>query len=318
MAALLSGTVGTRAWAQDAAAAEALFQQGRAAVEQGDYVTACAKFHESNRLDPALGTVLNIADCEEHQGKLATAWTYFEEVAQRAGPGDDRAALAKERAQRLLPRLPRLTVRLSTASDAVRVSRDGVELGRASWGVALPVDPGRHRLVVSVPGHQASSVELELAEGEQREVRLEPGPRLARAKTPAPQAEPSTRSTWGWVAGGVGVAGLAVGGVAGALVLGKKSIADDHCPASRCDATGYDAVEAGRTLAVISTTGFVVGALGVVSGAYLLLSGESPPSAAARRLGPPRAAAPRWAAPRLGVVGGATPLGGSVMVFGKF
>src|SRR5687768_2981870 len=50
---------------RDAAAAEALFRQGRQAADAGDHAKACEKFKESNRLDPALGTVFNIADCEE-------------------------------------------------------------------------------------------------------------------------------------------------------------------------------------------------------------------------------------------------------------
>ncbi|MFO0567610.1 MAG: hypothetical protein U0263_18270 [Polyangiaceae bacterium] len=55
---------------RDATAAEALFNAGRDAVKAGDYPTACAKFRESNRLDPAPGTVLNLADCEEHLGHV--------------------------------------------------------------------------------------------------------------------------------------------------------------------------------------------------------------------------------------------------------
>src|SRR5262245_31877335 len=58
-------------------AAEALFEEGRSALAAGDLDLACARFRESNRLDPAVGTVLNLADCEEKRGKLATAWTLF-------------------------------------------------------------------------------------------------------------------------------------------------------------------------------------------------------------------------------------------------
>ena len=80
--------------------------------------------------------------------------------------------------------------------------------------------------------------------------------------------------------GGVGVAGLAVGSVAGILTLGHKSTVNDNCNADtkQCNAAGYDAAQSGKTLGLVTTTGLVVGAVGVGIGAYLLLSngkGES-------------------------------------------
>jgi hypothetical protein len=58
--------------ANDSATAEALFAAGREAIRRGDYQAACPMFAESNRLDPAVGTVLNLAICEEHLGQLAS------------------------------------------------------------------------------------------------------------------------------------------------------------------------------------------------------------------------------------------------------
>ena len=61
-------------------AAEALFSAGRADVERGDYASACPKFADSQRLDPAPGTLINLADCEEHVGQLARAWQHWREA----------------------------------------------------------------------------------------------------------------------------------------------------------------------------------------------------------------------------------------------
>src|SRR5688500_10877054 len=80
----------------DPAAAEALFREGRALADAGDYGGACAKFRESERLDPAIGTTFNIADCEERQGHVARAWTLYREVAQRLPASDGRRAIAEE------------------------------------------------------------------------------------------------------------------------------------------------------------------------------------------------------------------------------
>jgi hypothetical protein len=63
----------TRAASADSAAAEALFREGRDAAKHGDLETACADFAESQRLDPAPGTLLNLAECEEKLGRVASA-----------------------------------------------------------------------------------------------------------------------------------------------------------------------------------------------------------------------------------------------------
>lgn len=270
----------TRAWAGDPAA-EALFLQGRAAADKGDFATACARFHESNRLEPAVGTIFNLGDCEEKLGRVATAWTFFREVVQRLPPGDERAPIAKKRADALEPRLPRLTLRLAAGAPAgVRVTRGGVEVGAASFGIALPVDPGSHAVEVTAAGRRPASLKIDIKEGEQREAELQIGEALpVEGGGPAGPVEAprSSRRTMGYVFGGVGVAGLAVGGVAGLLTLGKKSTVDDNCSADkRCNRTGYDAVSAGKTLGTVSVVGFVLGAIGAGAGAYFLLSDGSP------------------------------------------
>src|SRR3954467_1701725 len=76
-------------------AADALFKEGRAAVLRSDYAMACARFRDSDRLDPALGTKFNLADCEEHLGHVATAWSLYSEIAPKFAPTDDRLAISK-------------------------------------------------------------------------------------------------------------------------------------------------------------------------------------------------------------------------------
>ena len=78
---LLSGlqSVASAAEPHDAAAADVLFRRAKDALAAGNVDGACASFAESQRLDPAAGTLLNLADCEEKQGKLATAWQHFVE-----------------------------------------------------------------------------------------------------------------------------------------------------------------------------------------------------------------------------------------------
>jgi hypothetical protein len=115
------------------------------------------------------------------------------------------------------------------------------------------------------------------------------------------RAPSSNQKTVGYVLGGVGLVGLAVGAVAGVMVLEKKSTVDDNCDAARrCNQEGFDAAESGRTLGVVTTAGLVVGALGLASGAYLILS------------------SPKEQGPQTALVGSATPRGAGLSLIHSF
>src|SRR5580698_2670520 len=91
----------------DQAAAEALFKQGRDLMASGQYAEACPKLAESERLDPAPGTLLNLATCYERNGQVASAWVTYKEAATVARKADqpERAQLARRKAAELEPKL---------------------------------------------------------------------------------------------------------------------------------------------------------------------------------------------------------------------
>ena len=66
-------------------------------MQQGKYAEACPKLEESMRLDSGIGTQFNLADCNEHIGKLATAWAGFLDVAAaaKAASQPDREKVAR-------------------------------------------------------------------------------------------------------------------------------------------------------------------------------------------------------------------------------
>ncbi len=279
--------------AQQKAAAEALFRSGREAAAKGDWVTACDRFAASNRLDSTPGTILNLARCREELGQLASAWQYYQEVAQKLSPTDRRHALALERAEALSPRLPRITLVLASAPQGTTVEQNGAPLDTGVLGVPLPVDPGVQKVVVRAPGHEAWSLEFEVREGEQVEKALQLGalvapgerheslpnarPRVAgeQSDTATATSDGSTR-TWGYVATGIGLAGIGVGAVTGLLAIDAMHDVDDaDCKGSECDQAGVDAARRGSTMATASTVGFAVGAASLGVGIYLLLQEES-------------------------------------------
>ena len=92
-----------RAETSDAVAAQALFDQARALMTSGKASEACPKFAESQRLDPGVGTLLNLAACYEASGRPASAWSTFLEAesAARAASNVEGVRVSRERAAAL-------------------------------------------------------------------------------------------------------------------------------------------------------------------------------------------------------------------------
>ncbi len=175
----------------DPAAGEALFREGRRLLKVGDLEGACAKFNESQRLDPAPGTLANLADCEEKLGRLASAWEHWRSTADRLPAGDRRRATALARAQALEQTVPRLMIQVAADQpEGLTVQRDGVVLGAASLGVALPLDPGKHHIVVTAPGRRPLTYDVAMTAGEQRKVVVAAGPSGSATVTPPASVVP--------------------------------------------------------------------------------------------------------------------------------
>lgn len=303
LAALAVALVGWHAMAGDTepAAADALFREGRADMKKKDYAAACPKFAESQRLDPAPGTLLNLAQCEEALGKTASAVQHYKDVSEILPRTDPRLTLARERQAALLPMVPRLIITLpSDVPAGTRVTRNGLELGRASMGIALPVDPGEHTVVVSAPGHGKTVLTARLAHGEWKTLRAAVGavsaeepdrPEGATGETAAPAGpqeprEPSTSSpqaTIGYVVGGLGILGLGAGTYFAIDAKSKDDKALEYCSGTICsDPRGVDLTNESRSASKISNISFALGGLALVGGVVLVLTApkESKPSTA--------------------------------------
>jgi hypothetical protein len=271
-------------------------------MSQERYAEACPKLEESQRLDPAGGTLLHLAICREHEGKIATAWAHYQEAlasAKRDGRRD-RAKIAQERIDALGPRLPRIRVRVAPANKKLSgfsLTRDDVPVGEAQWDDAIPVDPGTRVLRAQAEGYKpwSASVDVPSKPGEVTVdvPALEPDPTrkaepvVAPATKETPGAPPRRieeaqrgegQRTLGLVAGGVGVAGLAVGTIFGLISMSKKSEADKECqPPDRklCTQKGVDAGNAAITAGNVSTIGFIAGGVLVGAGAVLYFTAPS-------------------------------------------
>jgi hypothetical protein len=151
---------------QNVKRADELFREGRALVEAGKFDDACPKFEESQRLDPGLGTLLNLAACYEQVGKLASALTAFrsaEEQARAAGPTEKkREQTAAERARAIESRVARLTITLSSPDRPAgfSVTRDGIPVPPLDLGRRIPVDPGTIVIEAKANGYEPYRTEV--------------------------------------------------------------------------------------------------------------------------------------------------------------
>jgi hypothetical protein len=260
---------------RDPTAADALFQQGRTEAAAGQFERACVHFEESYRLDPTVGTLLNWADCSEHRGQIAAALVHFSEARREFVPADNRVPYVEQRIASLKSRVPRLKID-APADPQARVERDGVELGPGALNVALPLEPGHHVVRVQAPGRKDHEVTVEVPEGAEQEIRAEVGEALSTASA-AVNASPlgvngnpahqRSASAGPWIALGIGAAGVLVGAVAGALVIGDASTVSQQCPSHSCptsaaDKNASDAASRAQTMETVSTIGFGVGAAG--------------------------------------------------------
>jgi hypothetical protein len=317
------------ALAQDVDAATTLFNSGLADMEAGRYATGCPALAESQRLDPRAGRLFTLSQCEVQWGRTATAVARLGEYLQlyEGLPPDqkvrqeERRKVAKDQLDTLTPDVPELTLSLPPGAPAgTVVKRDDAVLAGAALGIALRVDPGEHVVSTQAPGGTLWELRITIAKREKKPVVLEvkaaptvqarptAAPAVAAPNPgPAPQAEPplevkagpSSRRVAVYVVGGVGVAGLVLGGVMAGVAAGKKSTIKAHCGSAigaptdiDCDQTGLDAGNSAKALALVSTIGVAVG-LAAVGTAVVLLVTEHKPAKPA-----PGARAP-WLSPEV-------------------
>lgn len=301
------------AWAEppgpssDPATARALFYEARALMRENKFGIACPKLEESLRLDYGVGTEFNLADCNEKVGKIATAWARFNNVATaaRARNQPDREKVALDRAKALERRLPKLTVEVAAQSPPnLEVRRDGVVIDSGSWGTAMPIDPGFHRIIASAPGRRSFEATMTAVEGKPARIVI---PALAEFAIEAPALPTSNEATnaarsetnneharrfeqlapfpepvveqrgrtqriFGWTLGVAGLAGLGVGAGFGLDSLQKRERAKDHCDGDLCDREGLSLRDKAIVSGNVATISTIAGGATLLGGLILVLT----------------------------------------------
>jgi hypothetical protein len=289
---LVASPIAARAeGSQDHDRAVAIFEEGRRFLDQGNRVAAIGKFTESLRYEASVGARLSLADCYSNTDPLA-AWRHLREAARLAYlRHDERFEIAQKRAAELEPKLTRIHIAVPSGAleePGFEVRVDGVPVDPFFYkdGV-LAVEPGKHLVEAVAPRrHFSQMVATENGSTPTVQVALENDvcssatPSTAVAAPASTADTGSTQRALGVVSLGLGAAGIALGAVFGFVTLGKKSDLASACGGNTgaCSASpgSLDAErEAARAAATVSTVSFIVGGVGLASGAALYLTAPS-------------------------------------------
>lgn len=277
------------------AEAETLFREGKRLLKNGQIAEACDKLDASDHLDPTVGTELNLADCREKNGQLATAWAMFVKAAaaaKRTDNGGKREAEARRRAAALEPKLVYLTISVPADSqvEGLVVHRNGAVIERALWDQRVPVDPGDYAVTAEAPGYEPWNATVAV----KTRARTVEVPVLDKRPEPPPVArvaiEPVVRSerrpheeAASWFTGrrklalvvaavGVGAAGVALG--FGAEANSVEDQANMTCPDVACrDAHAVDLNRTARRDALIANIGLATAGAAILGAGVLWFTG---------------------------------------------
>ena len=311
--------------AENVAAARSLGIEGVRLAEAGKCTEAIEKLSRAESLYHAPTILGRLGECQVKVGQIVMGTENLnrvvrEQLAPNAPkPFKDAQVRAQKVLDAALPRIGHLTVLVGPKDAKVTVTVSGAPVPAALIGAERPTDPGTHEVVASAPGYLTQKTTVQLGEGGSETVTLElvPDPNapkeapvvapVAVAPPPPPPPPPPAetnqgRKTASYVLLGVGVTGVAVGSITGAMAISKKGNLD--CPQNHCSGSQADDLDSARSLALVSTISFAVGIPSAIAGTVLLLTSGSS-SGKAETSKPPRrfAASPYLGPSSAGVVG---------------
>ena len=271
-------------------AAEAAFNRGVEAMARGDFEGACPEIAESQRLEPRAGTLFTLAECWARAGRIATALARYQEylrvhsrmTAAEKATQRGREEVAQKQVVELGDRVPHLTLKRGASwAHGTTVTLNGVVLGDPSIDLAVPLDPGRHLVVVATAAGARREWVVDLAAGDHEVLPIAPphsAPPIKEAAVATPRREvlpavtdltpnqvpmglrPTAIAAWSF--GAAAMTSLAAGAITGIVVLRRAPRIEQECDVggdpTLCSAEGARYVEDTQTIADVSTALFIV------------------------------------------------------------
>lgn len=256
--------------AKEKQAARVLAQMGYELFVEGKYEEAIKKLDQAEGIFHAPPHHELAGRALEKLGRLLSARERYERVV--AEPPTKRSpkafhethAAAVKALESLETRIPSIQLKLNGAgADKARVTLDGEPVPAAELRAAKELDPGTYTIRIQSDGMETETRTVTLAEGSRQTLELVLRPKVV----------PDRRGPlWpGVVTVAAGAAGLGLGAAAGAVSLDGVAGLREACPDKRCPLEQAGALDQAKTLAAVSTAGFVAGGALAAAGAVLLV-----------------------------------------------
>jgi hypothetical protein len=145
--------------------ARALFAEARAAEEAKDWALAASKLRDAIAIKETGGLRFHLAYCEEQQGMLVEALVDYERSDDlTVGTNEEFRAQLPVKRESLRRRIPTVTLLVPPQPPNPTLAVDGHPMPPAVLGKPIPMNPGRHVLVLSAPDHTAFTTAVTLNE----------------------------------------------------------------------------------------------------------------------------------------------------------
>jgi hypothetical protein len=280
--------------------AQARFMRAKDLLEKKQFDQALAEFRASHEIVASPNTRLETARCLRSMGRTVAAYAELGRTAVEAKeliPQDNRYqraydAATAERAE-IEPQLGFVSLTIENPTDDTKITVGGEEIRRAAWSEPAPVLAGSTDVIVETSGHAAVKRTVTLAAGQKTALTIDaqsgepegaaPPVESEAPPPPPPPVEtpgPSPLRTWAYVAGGVGVVGVATFAVFGAMAHSTYDDLNTACKGGPCPPSKADEISSGKTKQTIANVGLAVGVAGVATGVTLFVL-SMPKSAAA-------------------------------------
>ena len=237
-----------------------------AARNEGRWDVACTKFQEALAIEATPAIVINVGDCHEHAGQVATALADYERARllnQSTADLTRKADIEGEIAGRVIqvrPRVPKMRIDVAPRVAGVVVKLDGKVVPAGALGVEQTLDPGKHEVTVAAAGYRS----------ERRAVDVKEGTSVPVTFSLVSDAPPEVSHTGSIALGATAVVLAGVGLGLGAGVLSRHGQLAEMCAegAAACQ----DEAEGQKTQATVANVLFgLAGAAAVGAGVFFFV-----------------------------------------------
>lgn len=294
--ALAAGTPVEEATGTQKATAQEAFNRGDEAFDVQDYEAALEHYQQSFDIVASPNSQLMVARSLVELGRLDEAYAEYGKVITSAEGTDDYEVAyetaTKERAA-LTSRLAWVTIERGNVPEGAQLEVGERVRESTTFGQSIPVNPGKTMIRATTPAGEEAVIELHLAAGRRRKVILQLGqrevvgtparpekdtapaedqlsddatkpPSIPASSSSAPNLEP-----WAYVAGGVGVAGMATFATFGIMSGDRYAALEEACTAGQCPPASQSDIDEGKQFQTLANVGFGVGLAGIGTGVFL-------------------------------------------------